>query len=285
MAKLRISSSLNLHIFPRDDIFEYIRQGLLFHKSVGFEAADFPCRLISFFGDDIAGGIEKTKEIANQVGIRFELCHLPFGINAYSTVEEVASFTERVHEAIDAMALLGVSYAVMHPNTITERLIQFNRQAQYDSVMGHLSPFVEHANRVGLNIVVENMRVINQNYSVHRYCGDPEELCKIADDLGIGVCWDTGHAHINGIKQSEALNYIGPRLKMLHINDNFGEDDIHIAPFTGTIDWEDTMKGLAAIGFDGLLNFELKAPGNTPAVRKAFGDYVYTAAQELLNMM
>lgn len=284
MAQLRISSGLNLHVFPLDDVFEYIRQGLLFHKSIGMDAADFPCRLISYFRDDVAGGIAKTKEIADQVGIHFELCHLPFGMNA-SSPETIAVFIERMHKAIDAMAQLGVSYAVLHPNTTTERQVKFDRQAQYDSVMGHLSPFVEHANRVGLHVVVENMRVVNEKYSVHRYCGDPEELCKIADDLGVGICWDTGHGHINGIKQSEALHYIGSRLKMLHINDNFGEGDIHIAPFTGTIDWQDTMKGLADIGYHGLLNFEVNAPRNAPAVREAFGNYIYAAAQELLKMM
>jgi len=284
MTKLRTSSSLNLHIYPKDDVFEYIRQGLLYHKRIGFDAADFPFRLIPLFGDDKAAAIDKVKNIANEVGVQFELCHLPFGVKIGGTPEEIAPFNESVHTAIDAMAQLGVGYAVLHPNTTSIKRIKFDRQEQYDSVMSHLSPFVEHANKVGLNIVVENMRVVNQNYTIHRYCGDPDELCTIADALGVGICWDTGHAHINGLKQAESLAYIGSRLKMLHINDNFGEDDIHIAPFTGTIDWADTMKGLKNIGFNGLLNYEIKAPGNTPEIREAFGKYLYTAVQELNNL-
>lgn len=282
LAEFRISTGLDLHVFPREDMLEFIRQGLLVHKSIGFHAVDVSYRLLSGFGEDVVGGIEKVKAMAEEVGVSMELGHLPFGMNPYAPVE---IFNQRVHDSIDAMAMLGIHYAVMHPNTLTERLIQFDCQARYDSVMEHLSPFVEHANRVGLNIVIENMRLVHENYAVHRYCGDPEELCKIADALGVGICWDTGHAHINGIKQSEALAYIGSRLKMLHLNDNFGEDDIHLAPFMGTIDWADVMKGLKTVGYNGILNFELKAPGNTPEIRRAFGEYVYTAAQELMRMM
>ena len=103
--------------------------------------------------------------------------------------------------------------------------------------------------------------------------------------MGIGICWDTGHAHINGIKQSEALKYIGSRLKTLHLNDNFGEDDIHLAPFMGTIDWADVMQGLGAIGYDGLLNFEPRTCGKTAELRKAYGEYMFTAAQDLMQMI
>lgn len=284
LSDFRISTDLNVHISPRNDIFEYIRQGLLALKSLGFDAANFSCGFLTFFGQNIPDSIEKVKSISEEVGICFELAHLPFGINPNASAESFSVFNQQVHDAIDAMALLGVSYATVHPNTITERTTYFNRKAQYDSVMKHLSPFVEHANRVGLNITVENMRLVHESFSVHRYCGDPEELCEIADALGIGICWDTGHGHINGIRQSEALEYIGSRLKMLHLNDNHGSDDIHLAPFMGTIDWADVMNGLKAIHYNGLLNFELNASGRTSETRRAFGEYVYAAAKELMQI-
>ena len=52
MKEFRISSPLNLHYASRDDISEYIRQGLLFHKEMGFDAADLDMELFdkySFF--------------------------------------------------------------------------------------------------------------------------------------------------------------------------------------------------------------------------------------------
>ena len=95
----------------------------------------------------------------------------------------------------------------------------------------------------GYGIFIENMLNAAQM---------PEELCDVADTLGIGICWDFGHANISGVKQSKGLAYVGKRLKVLHVNDNFAGDDIHILPFTGNVDWRDAMHGLALSEFDGL---------------------------------
>lgn len=198
---------------------------------------------------------------------------------------QLEAFNKSVHKAIDAAKLLGVDYAVLHPNTTTVPLAEFDAQAHYDGVMAHLAPFAEHAQRIGLSLCVENMRLVHESYPIHRYCGDPEELCAIADALGIGVCWDTGHAHINCLKQSEALSYVGSRLKMLHINDNFGGDDIHLAPFMGTVDWPDVMQGLRAIGYRGLLNYEISTAGLPACTRASFGAYLRSAAEQLRELM
>lgn len=285
MRKLRVSSKLALHCCPKDDVAAYIRAGLDFHKKAGFDAADFPMDLVALMGDRWEDGITDAVQAAQERGLRFELCHLPYGVKIGGTPEEVAPFNESVHRAIDAARLMGVDYAVVHPNTTTVPLDTFDRQAHYDSVMEHLSPFAEHAAKVGLNIVVENMRPVPQSYPYHRYCADPEELCTIADALGIGVCWDFGHAHINGLKQSEALAYVGSRLKMLHVNDNFAYEDEHIAPFFGTIDWADAMQGLTAVGFNGLLNYEVAAQRQPAVTREAFAKYLIDAAQQLCELL
>ena len=214
MKKLRICSTNNLHFCSKDDVSEYIRQGMSFQKNMGFDAADFNMRLIETLGACWKPCIEQAIADSQEIGLRFEVCHLPYGVKVGGTSEEVAPFDAKMHYAIDAAACLGVDYAVLHPNTITVPLENFERRAQYDSVMTHLAPYVEHASKVGVNIVVENMRMVPKPFPVHRYCQEPEELCEIADALGVGICWDFGHAHINRQKQSEALAYIGSRLKV-----------------------------------------------------------------------
>lgn len=94
---------------------------------------------------------------------------------------------------------------------------------------------------------------------------------------------DFGHAHINGLKQSEALAYVGSRLKVLHVNDNFAGDDIHLPPFVGKVDWQDAMQGLSEVGFKGLLNYEISTAGKPAGVREAFTKYLIDAAKELMN--
>lgn len=284
MKKLRVSSGLNLHSYPQPDINAYIRQGLLFNKRAGFDACDFSMGYLRQMGADWEAGIDRVKADMEEIGIRVEVCHLPYGV-VDGTAEDMALFEASVHTAIDAAKRLEVPYAVVHPNTITIPRLQFDRKAYYEKVMAHLAPFVEHGNKIGVNIVVENMRPVPQNFPFCRYCAEPDELCEIADGLEIGVCWDFGHANIAGLKQSEAIRYVGRRLKVLHVNDNFAWDDEHIPPFMGKVDWADAMQGLNAVGFEGLLNYEIGTARIPECARESFARYLLDAAARLCELM
>ena len=284
MKKIRISSAFNLHSCSKEDLSEYVRNGLNFYKEVGFDAADLGIPLLDLNSDGWRPQVEQILSDSDDIGIHFELCHLPFiGGGGAKSEEYMKAFNERMHRAIDAAALLGADFAVMHPNATTLPMKKYNRVEQYDNVMKHLAPFAEYASKVGLNVVVENMRVIPGMTVSHRYGQSPDELCEIADALGIGVCWDFGHANISGVKQSEGLAYIGKRLKVTHVNDNCAIDDEHILPFTGNVDWRDAMHGLALAEFDGLLNFELSADKLPRSMRKAYAACVIEAAKELIS--
>lgn len=286
MKKLRISSDLNLHYCTKDNVCDYVYQGILFLKKMGFDAANFPLNsLLKLMGEEWEYMITSAVEAATKVGIHFELCHLPYTWKKFESEEQKMIFNDSVHRAIDAAKLLGVDYAVLHPNSVTVPRECFDRQVEFDSVMRHLSPFVDHAVRVGVDLVVENMLIHHSHNPVYRYCSEPEELCDLADALGIGICWDFGHANINSLKQSDALACVGSRLKVLHVNDNYGKEDIHIAPFLGNINWSDAMKGLYDIGFDGLLNYELTMNNIPYALRETFAQYLVDAAKELMALI
>ncbi len=283
MKKLRISSSFNLHSYPKDNLTEYVREGFRFYKETGFDAVDFGTTLLDLSSDGWRPQAEDIIKASEEFGIRCEMGHLPFlgGISKDDSVMQ--DFKNRVHRAIDASAFLGIEYAVLHPNAANIPMRSYNPKAQYDAVMSLLSPFVEHANRVGLNVVLENMRVIPGLFHVHRFGQTPDEICDVADALGMGICWDFGHANISGVKQSEALAYIGKRLKVIHVNDNGGIEDEHILPFTGNVDWRDAMHGLSLSQYDGLFNFELNL-GRVPAsMRKIYAAYLIEAANELMS--
>jgi len=280
MKQLRVSSGLNLHAHEGEDFNAYIIKGLRFLKETGFDAADFSLKQLRLTTSEWQSQIEHMLAAGEEIGLRFELCHLPF-----SSVQGVLkeTFPIKMHNAIDAAVALGVRHAVMHPNTTTLPFGSYDRAAQFENVVSHLSPFVEHANRVGLDVVVENMRVVPEMRLAHRYCQAPDELCDVADALGIGVCWDFGHAHISGVKQSEALAYVGKRLRVLHVNDNNAIDDEHLPPFLGSVNWRDAMHGLALADFDGLFNFELSTGGVPPSMRHTFATYVRESATQLLR--
>lgn len=280
MKKMRLCSQINLHGSVGDDVNKFVRDGLEFHKKMGFDAADFPFhRLINC--EDLNLVIEKALATSDELGIRFELSHLPFSKKVRTDPDFLPVFNKNMYRAIDAAKLLGVDYAVVHPNTTTLLMEDYDEAREREIVLSHLSPFVEYANKVGVSLVVENMRLVPKPTPAHRYCQTPEELCDIADTLGVGICWDFGHANIGDLKQSEALAYVGSRLKMLHVNDNCGKDDDHLPPFLGKVDWRDAMHGLALAGYEGLFNYELHTVTVPENMRTAFAEYITRAACEL----
>ena len=282
MKKFRISSTTNLHAKREGDVSKYIKDEIAFQKEAGFDAIDLNLCSTDFLSDGWQDVIEGMIKAANEQGMKFEICHLPY-IQAGAKLEgeEYELFKTRKMRAIEAAKMVGVNYAVMHPNAPTVPQKNFNRKEQFDSVMQYLSPFAEHAAKLGVNVVVENMRVIHSFVVSHRYGQTPDELCDVADALGIGCCWDFGHANISGIKQSEGLAYVGNRLKVLHINDNFGVGDDHVPPFVGNVDWKDAMHGLSLIGYDGLLNFEIATKRMPDEVRPALAKYLVDSAKIL----
>jgi len=98
----------------------------------------------------------------------------------------------------------------------------------------------------------------------------PEALVRlIEEDLevpppGVGICLDTGHAHLMG-DLPDAIEIVGGALVTTHVHDNRGKGDDHLVPFDGTIDWPTALMSLQKVGYDGVIMFELE---NTSTARE-----------------
>jgi sugar phosphate isomerase/epimerase len=79
-------------------------------------------------------------------------------------------------------------------------------------------------------------------------------------DLGkhplIHVCWDVGHAAITNVDQYKEITGLGNELRGLHIQDNFGTGDIHLAPFAGICCYDAIIKGLVDSAYKGYFTME-----------------------------
>jgi len=118
------------------------------------------------------------------------------------------------------------------------------------------------AEKTGVGIAIENTADIPPTARGFRraFGSAPSELIQLVDALDsplVGICWDTGHAHIQRLDQPSALSAIGKRLKATHIQDNNGEQDQHLLPFHGTIDWQGIIARLQDIGYEGDFVYEV----------------------------
>ncbi len=87
----------------------------------------------------------------------------------------------------------------------------------------------------------------------------------------LGICFDTSHAHVEGLDFPATVRLAAPRLWALHISDNDGLRDLHLHPFHGTVDWPPFLSALRKIGFGGPFNLEIGGFSRvtSPAVQEA----------------
>jgi sugar phosphate isomerase/epimerase len=105
------------------------------------------------------------------------------------------------------------------------------------------------ADRLGVGLMVENVEG-----------DDADALAPVLDSLPptVGLHLDIGHANI-GTRKSHAPSLLaryGDRLRHVHLSDNKGKSDDHLAIGAGTISWRQELRGLKATGYDGTITLE-----------------------------
>jgi sugar phosphate isomerase/epimerase len=119
-----------------------------------------------------------------------------------------------------------------------------------------LTAVAAHCRAHGIHFLLENMLP-------HLFAGQTADLLWLLDVLApleVGMCLDTGHAHLAG-----DLHTIVPqcarRLRLLHVHDNRGHFDEHLPVGDGHIAWAPLLQQLSASGVHGPLIVELAGGG------------------------
>lgn len=259
---LAISTSLNL-IF--DGTFKTSVKDEMAHLAkCGFTCFDFNfndmCSTLAspFVGKDWQSYLLDVKKFADENGMRFGQAHSP--IIECPTYEGCGEdgFRELQFRTIEGSALMGIPWLVFHPIEMpgTEKeCLDYNYE--------YYAPFVESCKKYGVGLALENTCPAY----VRSEMSKTDTLLALADSFHddiVGICWDTGHGNVHGgqkplmaaTDQYKNITKIGERLKVLHVSDNTGFHDDHVAPFEGNIKWQDVMRALKAIDYKGTFNYE-----------------------------
>lgn len=279
--KLCVSS----HMLGVAGSIEEFRQTLEFNKRVGFEEMDFAFDTPMLLKDGWQELFRAKLELAKEAGVRIRYAHLPFDYPNENRPYGWEEFYLASCRAIDLAVEAGADCAAIHPRTFMTR--EYDAEREHKAAVEFMKPYCEYAKKAGLTLALENMRGPGRSApkEIRRYAEQADDLIALADELGTGICWDTGHANISAQPQKESLMKIGKRLKMVHINDNFAEDDVHIAPFIGNADWNGVAEGLRAIEYAGSLNLEVGCRKRPEELRLDYARYMAAAAKKLVDMM
>ena len=216
-------------------------------------------------GDDWIDYVKEIKAQGMRLGVTFSQAHLPYYVVFAEKDERKSELMEElIRRSILACGMLGVRWAVTHPATVYEA--GHDLSVSYERNLEYYAPHVALARENGLGICLENDFEYKSPPYQHIYCSNIYELIRLVDGFGdpehVAVCYDFGHANLVGHPyHRKNLNAIGRRLKAVHVADNHGLADEHLMPFHGNIDWREAMAGLADIGYEGDLTYEIQEFG------------------------
>jgi len=217
--------------------------------------------------------IEGLKKRVKKEGLEILSLHAPSTIDISSCDEwERVRSVREVEKAIVIANRLGAGYVVVHPGeTRTDTVLQLKM------VKESVDEIVDFSMDWHISILLENTQP-------GRIGDDPGELLKILSMFkksSIGCCLDTSHLNLFGVTMSNGIKTLGDGIKEIHTSDNFGENDDHLVPYKGKVDWEDFLKGLRDLHFDGIICFELMAQEDYVAVIRNI-EGIYKKWQEKL---
>ncbi len=183
------------------------------------------------------GLVDKVK----RAGIVFDTLHAPFeGINyMWKDCADGDDMLKRLCDCIDRCADYQIPMAIVHLSSRIPPRISDIGNLRFDKMM-------DHARKKNVTIAYENQRFLANLASVMEQYPDA------------GFCWDVGHegCFAKGMKY---MPLFGSRISAVHIHDNhhMQNEDEHLVPFDGIIDYEEVARQLAKYRFTGTVMLEV----------------------------
>lgn len=163
---------------------------------------------------------------------------------------------------IKAASMLGIKWIVFHVLDFPGDYDKAHINKLKEENRREFGRLLEVAEKCKVGIALENMHPIpwkGVESKPDRYCTRTGDLAELVDSLEseyVGICWDVGHGNLVAEDQISSMKYLGKRIKALHIHDNNGLSDQHLMPFYGNVNWEDIIKTLYEIRYEGDFTFE-----------------------------
>ncbi len=142
---------------------------------------------------------------------------------------------DEIKRVIDIAEHLPFRYVILHLGLPREEYDLRKLDAAFTS-LEHLRLF---ARERGVEVLIEN---------IPNALSTPERLIFFLQytRLDVRICFDTGHAHLAGGVQA-AFELLKDHASAVHLHDNRSEDDDHLLPFEGAIQWKEAVDALRTL--------------------------------------
>lgn len=142
---------------------------------------------------------------------------------------------DEIKRAVEVAELMPFRFLVQHIGKTDE----YDDPRKFEWAMSGIEHLRAFCRQLGVTLLVEN---------TPNDLATPEKLKELLKALhypDLGVCFDTGHAHMTS-SVHQAFGVLEPHIRSTHVHDNKADRDAHLWPGDGTIEWNETMQALRA---------------------------------------
>lgn len=204
------------------------------------EKAGFKNVFVQWYDKDTEIDQRKQVEYCKQKNLNILFAHLGYQNINEIWLPEGDYFVERYKKDILDCHELGINMVVMHTTS------KWEAPKANELGLNRFKEIVEYANSLGVKIALENTKIK----------GYIEYLIDNIHEDNLGICFDGGHFHCNN-KDDWDITPFKNKVFCVHLHDNNGEEDQHLLPFDGNLDWNKVVKMLEEVNYDGPITMEL----------------------------
>jgi sugar phosphate isomerase/epimerase len=225
-------------------------------RSAGFSFCDYSFgvdynKKSGIYGVDFKAYLDEVNRAQESLELKLVQAHAPMGD---PLDDPDGSFLRDTMLCVDACGAWGIKNLVVHSGYLRG----ISKEETFLRNRDFYLPLLKRAEKYGVNILVENFNkmCIDGLYWIDN-ATDLLAMIECVNHPLFHAVWDVGHANMQEMPQDDELRILGSHVRALHIQDNMGDDDNHLCPFLGTLNLDDVMHGLFAIGYNGYFTFEV----------------------------
>jgi sugar phosphate isomerase/epimerase len=178
---------------------------------------------------------------------------------------------DEIKRAIEVAEYAPFRFLVQHVG----RTDEYDDPRKFEAALSSVEHLRAFARPLGVTLLVENTP--NDLATPERL----KELLKALHYPDLGICFDTGHAHLMS-SVHQAFGVLEDRIRSTHVHDNRRDRDSHLWPGEGNIDWNQTMQSLRGAAHSPALLLEVEGDEGVDVSKKmseAYGKLEAAAAE------
>lgn len=197
-----------------------------------------------------------------------EVCQAARFITTHACINKWSP--EAVREEILTAARIGIPLMIVHPYVLGLD------EPEFRPVDQEIRDLCKFALDNGVTLALENLGktgIGSLRQALDIVGTDPA-------NTGLGICIDIGHANRSctddGIRPEVFLKEFAELILEVHVDDNFGADDLHLPPGQGSIDWPPVVEAIRSLRDDVVVCLEIAAPEAPLETLHASRDFLLT---------